>query len=199
MRRHTFWLAFLIVLCTGSIASAHPQLMFHTHGSGFEAGVAHPFTGIDHLFAMVMVGVLAAQMGKRATWLVPSSFLACMVVGGLAGMAGMATQGTEAAIAISLVLLGLAMATEVNLSLGVMMAACGAFGFAHGYAHGTEMPAIAQPVLYGIGFVLATATLHLSGVLLQRFAARSVSRQLTLRLAGAAGMAMGLLLLVNMF
>jgi len=197
MRRLTSLLAMTIVLCAGSIASAHPQLLLHSHGQGFEAGLIHPLMGIDHLLAMMMVGVLAASIGGRAMWLAPLTFVSGMVLGGFAGIAGTSLPGIEAAIAVSVILLGLAIATRVNLPNSLALAACATFGLVHGHAHGAEMPLIAQPVLYAAGFVLATAALHLSGILIQRFSVRTVARQSKLRFAGVVGAAVGLLLLLN--
>src|SRR5579862_4241679 len=126
MRRQTLLLASIIILCTGSIASAHPQLAPHSHGEGLQAGLLHPLLGIDHLLAMIAIGILAARMGGRAIWLVPSTFVACMTIGGIAGMTGKVLQGPETVIAASVLVLGLAAASRKDLPLGVLLVAAGA-------------------------------------------------------------------------
>jgi urease accessory protein len=196
MRRLTIPGATAILLMTGSTVFAHPQSFAHSHASGFDAGLYHPLLGIDHLLAMVAVGLLAARAGGRAIWLVPGAFLACMVVGGIVGMSGAEFWGVETAIAVSVVLLGAALAASRNLPLGLMLAACGLFGFFHGHAHGAEMPAIAQPALYAAGFVLATAALHALGVAIGRFSIKTAARQSKLRFSGAAIAVAGLAFLV---
>ena len=145
MRRLSLLLAAMIVLCAGSIASAHPQSMLHTHAQGFEAGLFHPLLGIDHLLAMVMVGIVAARLSGRAVWLAPAAFVSFMVLGGMAGMAGVPFPGIETAIAVSVIVLGLSAARQKSISLGAMLVVCAAFGFVHGHAHGAEMPSLAQP------------------------------------------------------
>jgi urease accessory protein len=177
---------FVLAVTKASIAYAHPQALVHTHFSGFDAGLFHPILGLDHLLAMVTVGILAAQAGKRALWLVPGVFLARMVVGGIGGMSGMELWGPELGIAVSVIALGATVASGRSLPLALLVGACGLFGFFHGHAHGSEMPSIAQPALYAIGFVLATLGLHLVGIAIGRFLLQSPSRARVLRLSGAA-------------
>ena len=192
MRKLTPFLAAAIVSMSASVVFAHPQGSLHFHVGGFDAGLFHPFLGIDHLLAMVAIGILAARAGGRALWLVPGSFLSAMGVGGLVGMAGWSFWGAEAAIALSVLALGATIAGGRSFPLGLMMAACALFGFFHGHAHGTEMPTIAQPALYAIGFVLATAALHVIGIAIGQLSLRTVSGESRLRFSGAAMAVVGI-------
>lgn len=161
MRTHFIRGSFvLIAMAFSSIAYAHPG-----HGDSYLAGVAHPFMGLDHLLAMLAVGVWAFQLGGRAKWLVPASFVALMAVAGALGMTGIALPMVESSIATSVLLLGLLIAFAVKMPPVLGAAIVGLFAVFHGYAHGTEMPLLATPLQYGIGFVLSTAVLHGIGLL----------------------------------
>lgn len=148
--------------------SALPQLAFAHTGAGavhgFGAGFAHPMGGLDHLLAMVTVGIFAYQLGGRAMWAVPATFVALMAVGGAVGISGVALPFVEIAIALSVVVLGLAVAFGIRAPLAAAMAIVGAFAVFHGHAHGTEMPLDASGLSYGLGFMSATALLHLAGL-----------------------------------
>ena len=150
------------VVLVPSLALAHPGLPGHAHD--LATGFAHPLGGIDHVLAMVAVGLFAAQLGGRALWLVPSSFVAMMAVAGLAGMSGMAVPMTEVGIAASLVVLGGAIALRLSMPVAAAMALVGFFAMFHGYAHGLETPETASGLMYGLGFVAATPLLHCVGV-----------------------------------
>jgi urease accessory protein len=133
------------------VAYAHTGL---GHVSGFAHGFVHPLGGFDHVLAMVMVGLFASQLGGRARWLVPVSFVSVMVLGGALGFTGITVPFVELGIGLSIVFLGGAVA----------MALAGFFAVFHGYANGVEMPETASGLVYGAGFVLATAMLHAAGV-----------------------------------
>jgi urease accessory protein len=124
----------------------------------------HPIGGLDHVLAMVAVGLFAAQLGGRALWLVPASFVAVMAAAGIAGMSGMALPLTEAGIALSIIVLGAAVALRLAMPVAAAMALVGFFAIFHGYAHGLETPETASGLLYGLGFVAATAMLHTIGI-----------------------------------
>jgi len=143
-------------------AWAHPGAASHTHG--FEYGFAHPFSGIDHVFAMVSVGLFATRQGGRALWLLPLTFISIMGLAGVAGMTGIALPLVEIGIGLSVVVLGLVVASRQRLPTAVAMALVGLFAVFHGYAHGIEMPASSSGLLYGLGFVMATAVLHAMGI-----------------------------------
>ena len=144
-----------------AVADAHT---FGTHDAGFAHGFLHPVGGWDHLLAMVAVGLWAAQRGGAALWALPAAFVTAMIGGGLLGMTGIALPAVELGIAGSVIALGALIAAQSRLSLPVSLAVVAAFALFHGHAHGAEMPEAAQPLLYGLGFALATALLHGAGV-----------------------------------
>lgn len=160
-----------------------------THG--VLHGFMHPITGPDHVLAMVAVGVLAALLGGRAIWLVPTSFVAMAAVGGALGMQGVPVPFVEFGISASVVLLGLAIALQAKLPLGWAAGFVGLFGLYRGYAHGAEMPADASGLAYGAGFLAATAMLHIAGIGLGLGIAYRASRSAT-RCAQAGGAAIAL-------
>src|SRR5579883_978366 len=130
------------------LASAHPG-----HGThGFASGFSHPLLGLDHILAMVAVGLWAAQLGGRSLWAVPATFVGVMSVGGMLGLLGVPLPMVEAGILASVLILGLFIATAVRLPLAASMLLVGAFALFHGHAHGTEIPATASGLTYGLGF-----------------------------------------------
>lgn len=131
---------------------------------GFAHGFTHPLGGIDHMIAMVMVGLFAYQMGGRALWLVPLTFVLVMALGGVLGIAGIAVPFVEIGIALSVIVLGAIVAFGVKAPVATAMAIVGLFAIFHGHAHGGEMPADALGAAYAAGFMLATTLLHLLGI-----------------------------------
>lgn len=149
-----------LLLTISASAAAHP---FHPIGSGFGAGFVHPFAGLDHLLAMVAVGLWAAQFGGRWLWAIPLAFVSAMLAGGLLGFAGLTLPLVEPVIAASVLALGLLTMFRIRLhTAGLALVA--AFALFHGVAHGTELPAAAGALPYAAGFVLATALLHALGL-----------------------------------
>jgi urease accessory protein len=132
--------------------------------SGFSAGFGHPIGGLDHVIAMVAVGILAAQLGGRSLWFVPAAFVVMMVVGGLLGATGGPVPFVELGIVGSVVVLGSVIAAGRQMPMGLAMALVGGLALFHGHAHGTEMPATASGLEYGLGFAVATALLHVIGI-----------------------------------
>jgi urease accessory protein len=127
-------------------------------------GIVHPFLGVDHLLAMVAVGVLAAlAKDRRVAWLTPIGFVAGMLGGGVLGLVGVEVSAVELAIAVSVVALGVLIITATDNSALWLPVLAAAFGAAHGHAHGAELPAGAIPFLYVAGFVTATVALHVGG------------------------------------
>ena len=173
------------------LAGAAPSVFAHTFGAvgaGFAAGFGHPFLGLDHLAAMIAVGVWAAQAGWRPVWSVPLVFMAVMAFAATLAFAGIALPVVEAGIAASLLVLGLLIAAAVRLpaSAGALIVAV--FALFHGYAHGAEIPQAAAPWLYAGGFLLATGLLHAAGILAGRqWAARRPWLARTAGLALSAG------------
>lgn len=141
------------------IASAHSG-----HDAGALAGLAHPFLGADHLLAMIGVGLWAAQLGGRARWLLPVSFIAVLALSAALAIAGTALPMVEAGVAASVMLLGLLVAFAVKLPPAPGAAMVGLFAVFHGYAHGAEMPAAVNAWQYGFGFVVSSAALHALGL-----------------------------------
>jgi urease accessory protein len=133
---------------------------------GFGAGLLHPLTGPDHLLAMVAVGLWAGLTGGRARLAWPLAFVAMMLAAGWWGMSGASLPGVETGIAVSIVILGLAIAFRATPPLAAGAAACAIFAIFHGHAHGAELPEGAGGLGYAAGFVIATAGLHLTGLLL---------------------------------
>ncbi|MET3355660.1 HupE/UreJ family protein [Xanthobacter autotrophicus] len=148
--------------------SVLPQLAFAHTGvgatHGFDAGFAHPMGGLDHLLAMVTVGIFAYQLGGRAIWAVPVTFIALMAVGGALGISGIDVPFVELGIGLSVVVLGAAVALGVKAPLAMAMGLVGFFAIFHGHAHGAEMPEDASGLAYGVGFMFATALLHVAGL-----------------------------------
>jgi urease accessory protein len=176
-----------------SLAFAHPGgLAAHGFGHGF----LHPLTGLDHLLAMIAVGVWASMLGGRALWAVPSAFVAMMMVGGALGIGGIGLPAVEVMIALSLVALGAVVAFELKVQTVVGMVLVGAFALFHGHAHGSEIPGAANGLTYALGFTLATAMLHLAGLGIGLGAGRIAGRA-ALRVAGTAMAATGLLMVVG--
>jgi urease accessory protein len=163
-------------------AFAHTGVGAHSHG--FAAGFLHPLMGLDHMLAMLGVGVWAAQLGKRATWLVPAAFVAVMITGAGLALAGAPLPMVEFGIAGSVLVIGALIAFGTRLPAGVAMSLAGLFALFHGHAHGTELPGFAHPAAYGAGFVAATALLHASGVAIA-LAVRQHAARLPFRIAGA--------------
>ncbi len=142
-------------------ASAHTE----TGGiGGFISGFRHPLTGLDHIVAMVAVGLWGAFLGGRAMWLLPVIFPVVMAFGGGLGVMGVPLPGVETCIALSGILLGGMVAFAARPPIWVAAVMVGFFAIFHGHAHGTELPNAANPITYAVGFVIATGLLHLSGI-----------------------------------
>ena len=154
-------LSAMFMLAAVSGAEAHVGVGI---AGGTVAGFTHPVAGLDHVLAMIAVGVLAAQQGGKALWFIPLTFVAMMLVGGAVGVAGVAVPFVEQGILGSIIILGFVVALGRAMSIPLAMAMVGVFALFHGHAHGTEMPMDASGVLYGLGFAIATALLHVSGI-----------------------------------
>jgi urease accessory protein len=176
------------LLIASTAAQAHTGI---GDTSGLIHGFAHPIGGVDHVLVMVAVGLFAAHLGGRTLWLVPLSFISIMIVGGALGMAGVGLPFVEVGIGLSVVILGIAVASGFHVPTAAAMAMVALFAVFHGYAHGTEMPESASGLEYGIGFVLATAMLHASGIGIGLLIGR-MSQFYGNRILQAAGSAMAL-------
>lgn len=159
----TFKLSALALALTALPATAYAHVGAGD-AHGFIHGLSHPVSWMDHILAMVAVGMVAAYLGGRALWLVPTTFVLTMAAGGGLGVEGVAVPFVEIGVAASVVVLGLAVALQVSMPVAAAMAMVGFFAVFHGYAHGAEMPADASGLGYALGFMLATAALHVFGV-----------------------------------
>lgn len=149
-----------IIAILPNIAHAHEV----AGGGGFMSGLSHPVLGLDHLLAMISVGILSAQMGGNAIWRVPATFIAVMLVGGILGIVGIEIISVELGIVLSVLALGIAITAAKQLPTFLAMIFVGFFALFHGHAHGSEMPYLASPTLYALGFVAGSACIHITGV-----------------------------------
>lgn len=153
--------AALLVLLWPAVAWAHAEKGSVT---GFLSGLHHPISGLDHVLAMVAVGLWGAQLGAPAIWTLPVAFPMVMAFGGTLGLMGIGLPGVEIGIALSAITLGIMVWREARPPLWVALVVVGFFAVFHGHAHGTELPDGASGILYSVGFVVATGTLHALGI-----------------------------------
>lgn len=146
-----------------ALLSASP--VFAHAGHGIASGFLHPFLGWDHLVAMLAVGAWGTALGGRAIWAVPLAFVSMMSVGGGLGTVGLALPFAETMILASVLVLAGFVVARVKMPLWSGMAVAGLFALAHGFAHGAEMPVLANAWVYGAGFAAATALIHALGAL----------------------------------
>ena len=153
--------ALALALFVAQTALAHAQA---GQAVGFVTGFMHPITGLDHVLAMVAVGLWGAQLGAPAIWVLPVAFPMVMALGGMLGLLGVPLPGIEYGIATSAVLLGAAVMLELRPPLVVAALLVSVFAIFHGHAHGTELPPGQSALLYSVGFVIATGCLHALGI-----------------------------------
>jgi urease accessory protein len=161
---------------------------------GFVGGLKHPVSGLDHVLAMIAVGLWGAQLGAPAIWLLPVTFPMVMAFGGMLALLEVPLPGAEIGIAASAIALGLVVMVEARPPLWAAAVLVGFFAIFHGHAHGTELPPGADGMLYSVGFVVATGALHATGIavgLVHRWRAGAIA----LRVAGAAVAAAGVVFL----
>lgn len=151
----------LLLLVAPLAANAHSETGVI---GGFLSGFLHPLTGLDHIVAMVAVGIWGAFLGAPAMWLLPVVFPIVMACGGALGILGVPLPGVEMAIALSGVVLGLMITLAARPPLWIASVLVGFFAIFHGYAHGAELPQAANAMTYAVGFVIATGLLHLGGI-----------------------------------
>jgi len=163
----------------------------------FLSGITHPVLGFDHLLAMVSVGMISAQIGGRAIWTVPATFVITMFFGGLLGLNYGGITGYEIGIALSVLLLGSALAADKKLDVNFAMLAVAIFAIFHGYAHGEEIPSIAEPPPYVGGFMTGTVILHVSGVVIADISTHYQKGKILLRGLGGFIALSGLYFLIN--
>jgi urease accessory protein len=187
-RKVVQYLPLLVVLLLWSQgASAH---IVRGEAIGFISGLKHPISGLDHIVAMVSVGLWGAQLGRPAIWVLPVTFPLVMAVGGFLGLIGVPLPGVEIGIALSGVMLGAMVLLEARPPLAIAGILVGIFAIFHGHAHGAELPAGQSGLLYSLGFIIATGFLHGCGItigLLHRW----TSGRAAIRVAGAFVMVTG--------
>ena len=156
------WLLIMVVYFVfPTSAYAHVQ---QGQAVSFMTGLEHPWSGLDHVLAMIAVGLWGAQLGNPAIWILPITFPMVMSLGAMMGLLGIPLPGIEIGIAVSAIVLGIMVLGEFRLKLVVAAIIVGCFAVFHGHAHGTELPGAANPLAYSAGFVISTGMLHLSGI-----------------------------------
>jgi len=178
----------LLSVPVASLALVHAGV----HAPGFLSGLWHPFTGLDHLLAMVAVGLWSSQRGGRALWILPLVFPLCATLGSALALLGLPLPGVESGVAVSVLVLGLLVLARAGTALGPASLVVALFALFHGHAHGTELPAGASAALWTSGFALSTALLHLLGLGLGHSTRRwsgSVAVRATGALIAAGGLA----------
>jgi urease accessory protein len=172
----------VLCLCYAHAAEAH---VHRGEGVSFLSGFAHPISGLDHVVAMIAVGLWGAQLGAPAIWVLPVAFPLVMAFGGMLGLLGVPLPGTEFGIAASAMMLGAAVMLKLRPPLAVAALLVGFFAIFHGYAHGSELPPGENGLLYSLGFVIATGCLHAVGITIG-LVNRGTWGQRAVRFAGAA-------------
>ena len=199
MQNSSFYILLLLALFA---IPAHAHTF--TGMVGFYDGISHPVLGIDHFLAMVSVGIVSAQIGGRAIWTIPATFVLMMIIGGTIGMLievfffdfeESAFIVVEYGIVFSVILLGLAIAIEKKIATNIIMIFICIFGMCHGLAHGMEMPWAVNPILFALGFASGTAILHLFGVGIGSLAIKTKFSSIVLKVAGAGCALFGISLL----
>ena len=168
---------------------------------GFYDGISHPVLGFDHFLAMISVGIVSAQIGGRAIWTVPTTFVTIMTIGGLFGFFLIIDEFffVEIGIVFSVILLGLGITIEKKIPSKLIIIFVGIFGLFHGIAHGIEVPAAANPLLFVLGFICGTSALHLFGVGIGYFSIKTKISLILLRITGLLFAVYGIYLLNLIF
>ena len=168
---------------------------------GFYDGLSHPVLGLDHFLAMVSVGIVSAQIGGKAIWTVPTTFVSIMTIGGLFGFFLIIYEFffVEVGIVFSVILLGFAISIGKKIPTKIIIFFVGFFGFFHGTAHGIEVPAAANPLLFLLGFICGTTALHLFGGAIGYFSIKTAISSILLRLTGICFAIYGIYLLLQFY
>lgn len=159
--RWRWGVAALAAALVASPAAAHSGAALQ---GGFVSGFLHPLNGLDHMLAMVAVGLWGAFLRRPMVVVLPVVFPTVMAAGGILGMVGAPMPPVELGIALSVLILGLVIAAALRPPIWAASLLVGAFALFHGYAHGQELPVAADPVGFSMGFVLATGLLHVAGI-----------------------------------
>lgn len=196
MKTITRWMGLAVpgFLAAAAVAGAHPGHDGSDFTWDFQTGLAHPLSGLDHVLAMVAIGWWAYQLGGRARWAVPAIFLGVLALAGAVGQSAMPPGGVEQAVAASVLVMGILVATAARVPLIAAAALVGAFAVFHGLAHAAGMPASAGGLEYGLGFLTASAALNAFGIALGALTAK---RTAAAQVLGAACVVAGLVLLAG--
>jgi urease accessory protein len=192
----------LIIILTLLLIFPLPTFAHDITGKvGFYDGLSHPVLGLDHLLAMISVGIISAQIGGRAIWTVPSIFVILMTIGGLFGYLLIVQEFyfVEIGIVFSVILLGIGISIENKIPTKLIITFVTIFGLFHGIAHGLEVPAATNPILFVLGFIIGTTTLHLLGVLIGHLSTKNNISLILLRLTGVSFAIYGIYLLNEIF
>jgi urease accessory protein len=184
-------LTVLFIFGWAQVSHAHVE---GGQAAGFITGLQHPWSGLDHVLAMIAVGLWGAQLGNPALWLLPIAFPMMMAAGAMMGLIGIPVPGIEIGIALSAIFLGTMILFQVRPKLALAVSVVGVFAIFHGHAHGTELPAGQSGLLYSMGFVIATGCLHGVGIALGFVNGLPVGK-LALRGAGSFIAVMGIFFL----
>ncbi|WP_374335017.1 HupE/UreJ family protein [Methyloversatilis sp.] len=184
--RHFLRAGALLALLAPTLALAHQE---SGQATGLLAGLTHPVSGMDHVLAMVAVGLWGAVLGQPAIWVLPVAFPLMMALGGLMGLLGFPLPGVEIGIAASAIVLGTVVLTELRLPLLLATLITALFAIFHGHAHGAELPEGASALMYSLGFVMATGLLHAVGILLGAVHGRRLGRKVVRAAGGGVALA----------
>ncbi len=168
---------------------------------GFFDGISHPVLGLDHLLAMISVGIISAQIGGRAIWKVPLTFVIIMTLGGLFGFLLIVQEFyfVEVGIILSVIILGLIIYIEKKIPQILILIFVGFFGLFHGIAHGLEIPAASSPIFFILGFICGTTALHIFGVVLGHLSIKNSISLILLRITGITFAIYGIYLFFGIF
>ena len=186
MKRWKPYLGLGVALLAPALALAHQET---GQAAGFLSGLAHPVSGLDHVLAMIAVGLWGAVLGPPAIWVLPVAFPVVMALGGLLGLLGIPVPGVEIGIALSAIILGAMVLAELRPALWLAAAVVAFFAIFHGHAHGQELPEGTSALLYSLGFVVATGLLHAVGILLGEAHRWAVGRQAVRAAGGGVALA----------
>jgi urease accessory protein len=189
------WLILLLVLAAPSNVWAHIK---DGEAGGFLSGIQHPISGLDHVLAMIAVGLWGVQLGAPAVWLLPVTFPMVMALGGMMGLLGIPLPGVEIGIALSALVLGMMVMLEKRPPLWAAAIIVGFFAIFHGHAHGTELPPEQSGLFYSMGFVMATGCLHGVGIAIGLIHHWETGR-LIVRIAGSTVALAGIYFLFSAF
>ncbi|MCK5360627.1 MAG: HupE/UreJ family protein [Gammaproteobacteria bacterium] len=178
-------LAVVTLLMAAPLAEAHTGLSQNS----FFSGLSHPLLGLDHLLAMLAVGLWAGKMGGRARWGLPLMFIFTLSLSAMAAQNFASLQLVDHGIAVSLLLLGLLLVFTIKLPVLLGLLAVSFFAVFHGVAHGTEWPVAASPFLYVSGFIATTVLIM--GIGVTAGAAREEKIQFFIRVTGMLIASMG--------